>query len=817
MKALFSKFSRILMVVSILIPQNFSAAPMAASAVVYYVSSSAGSDTNTGTSQGTPFQSVTKVNSLNLQPGDQVLFKCGDTWRADPLILTHSGTAAAPIQFGSYPFLDCANKPALSGSRPITGWTLNAPNVYQAALPAADFPSGVNQLFRSGARLALGRWPNLDAPNAGYSFVDAHTAGGSQITDNELPAGNWNGAIVHIKNIRWSMLDRQVTGTSAKTLTLNTGLSCLVSAWGSCAGWGFFINNSRITLDRDGEWYYDPSSRLVYLYSTPGVPAEIEGSVVPANASDLTQGGLMLSGGGATAFVIVDNLEIKNWFNHGIGTPGGMVSGIYHDVTLRNLAIRDVDGAGANLSSWLQNPPDGIQGLRGGYNLIFEDNLIEGANAFGITGYFASSTFIHNTLRNIALLKNLGKSGMGCGLTSGECTENGDGFRIRQHMPANSGFGNTLNGNYFEKIGYNGVDVFGPETTLENNVISESCFTKADCGGVRVFGDHNLATTPVYNIHLVNNLILNIPGNVDGCHASLAAFGMGLYVDNYSRNVETRGNTVVNTTVSGILYQRSTGQIVGNTVFNASSGTEFSAQIDLGGGETLVTMSKNQVYGLKSNAWTLYASSLSNILSSDYNAYFQPYVSQQIAYGPSWARKTFSQWQTFSGQDAHSNMNWFTQPVGETSRGQIFYNQNGLPLTINLGVRQYLDLNQTPLLGSLTLPPYSSKILVDNGPAPLTVQSVFPDLLDSSKPADFTLTVNGMAFTPSSVVRWNGANQATAFVNSSRLTAEIPAALVSSAGNFQITVWDPGSPESNPITVHVALQLYYGYFAQVFR
>ena len=24
---------------------------------------------------------------------------------------------------------------------------------------------------------------------AGYSFVDAHTAGGSQITDNELPAG----------------------------------------------------------------------------------------------------------------------------------------------------------------------------------------------------------------------------------------------------------------------------------------------------------------------------------------------------------------------------------------------------------------------------------------------------------------------------------------------------------------------------------------------------------------------------------------------------------------------------------------------------
>ena len=125
----------------------------------------------------------------------------------------------------------------------------------------ALFPLGINQLFRGGQRLTLGRWPNLDAPNAGYSFVDAHTAGGNQIIDNELPVTNWNGAIVHIKNIRWSMLDRQVTGASGHTLTLNTGLSCLISGWTTCAGWGYFINNHRATLDQDGEWYYDSSTR----------------------------------------------------------------------------------------------------------------------------------------------------------------------------------------------------------------------------------------------------------------------------------------------------------------------------------------------------------------------------------------------------------------------------------------------------------------------------------------------------------------------------------------------------------------------------
>ena len=134
----------------------------------------------------------------------------------------------------------------------------DATNVYRADLSPTDFPLGINQLFRNGQRLTLGRWPNLSAPNGGYSFVDAHSAGGNQITDNELPAIDWTGAIVHIKNIRWSMLDRQVTGTGGHTLTLNQGLSCLISSWSNCVGWGYFINNHRAALDRDGEWYYNP-------------------------------------------------------------------------------------------------------------------------------------------------------------------------------------------------------------------------------------------------------------------------------------------------------------------------------------------------------------------------------------------------------------------------------------------------------------------------------------------------------------------------------------------------------------------------------
>jgi hypothetical protein len=779
-------------------------APAAAEANTYYVSASGGNDSYNGLSESQPFRTLAKVNSLSLLPGDRVLFKCGDTWRAEQLVISHSGNEGAPILFGAYPD-GCANPPVLSGSKPVGGWSLYTGSIYVATLPTTDFPLGLNQLFRNGARLRLGRWPNPDAGNGGYSFVDGHSAGSNQISDNELPGGiDWTGAIIHIKNIRWSMLDRQVTASSGTSLTLNTGLSCLISSWGTCAGWGYFINNHLATLDQEGEWYYDAAAHKVYLYSS-SAPTNIEGSVILEDASTLRHGGLMLSDGSATAYVVVENLVIQNWFNHGISTPGSMNQDIYHHITVRNVTIKDVDSAGIWLSSWLERPFDGRKGLRGGHHLTFENNIIDGANAFGISGYFAESTFTGNTIRNIALIANLGKSGMSCGITTGECTENGDGLRIRLYDVRDSGFGNRLQNNHFEKIGYNGVDVFGPETTLEENFITQACFSKADCGGVRVFGETSLAATSVYNVHLLNNLIVDIPGNVDGCEASRKAFGMGIYIDNYSRDVQTRGNTVIDTTISGILYQRSSGQIADNTIYNASTGTEYSAQLDLGSDETRVTVSGNKLFGLNNEAWTLYARSLSNFVASDHNYLFHPYVNKHIAFGPSWTRYSFAGWKSFSGLESNSKTNWYTQAAGETPRSRILYNESLTMKTFDLGTRQYLDLNQNVVVGTVTLAPFTSLILVDNGAVGLQLASLAPSMWGVDAPADFSLNVRGNGFTNGSVVRWNGSNRPTTYINSTSLTASIPAADVSAVAEVPITVYDAsGNPtETPPLIFHV--------------
>ncbi len=78
---------------------------------VYYVSSSLGSDSNDGLSEASPFQTLGKVNGLDLEPGFRVLFKSGDTWEG-MLWPKGSGTPFSPIEISSYGGVE---KPLIDG------------------------------------------------------------------------------------------------------------------------------------------------------------------------------------------------------------------------------------------------------------------------------------------------------------------------------------------------------------------------------------------------------------------------------------------------------------------------------------------------------------------------------------------------------------------------------------------------------------------------------------------------------------------------------------------------------------------------------
>lgn len=96
---------------------------MTPSVRIYYVDASGGSDSNEGKSPTAAWQTIAKVNAAALQPGDQVLFKRGQTFpgRLYPII---SGALERPILYGAYgsgvrPIIDGSANSALIVTSPV--------------------------------------------------------------------------------------------------------------------------------------------------------------------------------------------------------------------------------------------------------------------------------------------------------------------------------------------------------------------------------------------------------------------------------------------------------------------------------------------------------------------------------------------------------------------------------------------------------------------------------------------------------------------------------------------------------------------------
>jgi uncharacterized repeat protein (TIGR01451 family) len=724
---------RLILIVSVC--ASFCSAPAARAANTTYYVSAAGSDANNGLTTATPFKTIAKVNSLNLQPGDRVVFKCGDMWRGEMLMITKSGASGSPITFGSYPTSDCADKPILSGTQPIGGWSASGtPNIYVSTLSAATFPNGINQLFRNGTRLTMGRWPNLDNGDGGYTTVSAQPAGNRLTSSTALPAGSWISATIHLKVIRWSMVNRDITAVSGSTLTLNQSVSCPFTT--NCTGWGFFINNALATLDREGEWYYNKNTRQLYLYTTTNpASSTLEGSVV-FTTDDRNWGAINLGDDLDLQVhdVVIDNFDIRGWYRSGIVSPTNLHPDENSFITIRNNTIRDVDDTGIDLWSWVWGASDGLDGWRGGNNIVIQNNVIDGANSFGIHTPSRVTTIEGNTIRNIGLIANLNEAGMGCGKDGweGSCTENGAGLRIYVDNPTRSGYGFTVGYNRFENVAYNGIQTFGHSSTFANNFFNRTCISKGDGGAINTFG------SGVHDIQITGNIITDTIGNTDGTHPDFRAqFGFGLYIDEHSANVNSSGNTVARSTGHGILYQNSNGSIQNNTLFdNATVASLWADQIDITGNSSVPNHTGNILLSKINNAGTLAADQAGQLGTSDYNGFYHANRSNHIRIG---GDKTLATWQATSGKDVHS-----TGFVSATlAQAELFYNDTRTAKTFTLS-KPYFDLSGSSVVGTLTLQPYTSKILYpDLTPIPrLAIQASAPGWASAGDPITITLTAH---------------------------------------------------------------------------
>ena len=99
----------------------------------------------------------------------------------------------------------------------------------------------------------------------------------------------------------------------------------------------------------------------------------------------------------------------------------------------------------------------------------------------------------------------------------------------------------------------------------------------------------------------------------------------------------------------------------------------------------------------------------------------------------------------------------------------------------------------------------TSQSVNDQSPPPTpTITTISPNSAVAGGAA-FTLTINGTNFVASSMVKFGGSAPATTFVNSTQLTAAIPAASIASTGTPAVTVTNPapGGGTSNAINFTV--------------
>ena len=637
----------------------------------YYVAAN-GSNSNDGHSASSPFLSLAHVNTLQLQPGDQVLLRRGDTFRGG-LLIRQSGSATQPIVFDAY---GAGAKPVLSGSEPLTNWTSLGNSRWEAACPACS--DRVTGLYRNDTTLPLGRYPNLSDPNKGYLTVQSHT-GQTQLTSQQPLSANWTGGEVVYRPVQWILNRATITGQDGNTLNLAASRSYDITD-----NWGYFIQNHPATLDQPGEWYYNPANKTIQLYDNQANPnQQVLTVTVFAEAVHLS----------GVSFVTIRNLHVTQAAATGLLVENGS-----------NLVIADTDIT--------RSGEDGLMIRGNGSQVLLENNRIEDANNNGV-GISAYQNVIvrGNTIRRIGLAPGRGKSGDGTYV----------GFQSASTV-------NTLiENNVLDNIGYNALN-FSTNTTIQHNQISNFCLTKSDGSGIYIWNGNR---QPMGAIRILSNIVSNGVGAPEGAPVSGHSGANGIYLDDCTTNIEVSSNSVFNCRGLGFyLHGSSNIRLTENTAYNNGEGQLAITSVTGCQPRDNVIQRNIFVSRLANQLTAKYESNLNDLADYgqfDHNVYARPFEDTRkiiaVYNRTTGAALSLAEWQSRYGKDPAS----VNSPLTYSSGNPDDYLKHVVNPTA--GTRQvsldgtYRDARNNVHTGQVTIAPFSSVVLLKEiTPVPVSLR-----------------------------------------------------------------------------------------------
>jgi parallel beta-helix repeat protein len=631
-----------------------------ASATNYYVSAS-GNDNNNGTSTSSPWKTLNKVNSAfsSFKAGDNIYLNRGDIFYGS-IIVTKSGSSGAPITISAY---GSGNKPVITGFTTVSSWTNLGNNIWESS-SAVSTLSSCNIVVINGVNTAMGRYPNT-----GYLTYES-CSGNTSITSSSVNSGstNWTGAEAVIRKNDW-IIDRcKITNHSGSTLNYSDPYTNDLAI----ANYGFFIQNDSRTLDQQNEWYFNPSTKKIRIYSASS----------PTNVQVATVANLLSSNG--YGYITVDGITFTGSSEHAI---------YFYQSTVNNCIVQNSD-----LSFCGQNAIYIVAGNACSIN----NNTILNCNRAGIQSDGGTgNSFTGNIITNV-------------GVVRGQAYDGGRSIGISV-----SSQNAAIKYNTIKNVSYAGIYISYSMGTgiVQNNFIDGTCVVLDDAGGIYTTGvDAGVRT-------IDHNIIINTIGNREGTNNTTRVLSGGIYLDELSSNVTVTNNTVANGLSAGIkMHKASNNTVNNNTSFNNSLWQIYFQNATSSPAIYGNTLNNNIFFSKASSQLTLGFVSVTNDImnfgTADNNYYARPIDDNNSVntYQPNtnYVNRTLSSWQSFTGQDIHSHKS--PKAITNINDVRFEYNATSSNKTVSLD-GNYIDVKNVSYNGSITLSPYTSAVLIRNGAA----------------------------------------------------------------------------------------------------
>jgi len=586
---------------------------ISANAATYYVSSTSGSDSYSPTqaqNPATPWRTIGKVTSFwgSLNAGDTVKLQCGSVFTGE-LNIWKGGASGRPIVVTTY---GSGYAPVVSGFNAVSGWTsLGGNNWYTTC---SNCRLGVNMVTVGDSSQPMGRWPNSwSNADAGYAQIQSYN-GTVSITDPHIGTSghNWTGSKVVVRKNRWVIENDTISSQSGNTITYHSQ-----TAFTPGNKFGYFIQGNAGTLDAPGEWYYNPSNKVVQIYATSN-PSTMKVQVAYIDT---------LLNFNSVQYVTVNGIAFQ-------GSNKATIAMFRSNfVTIQNCSVTF-------------SGQDAFQ-ITTCNNLNINNVTIRHTNNNGFMAYCNNST-----IQNCKISRTAAFPGM--------------------TLPVNSGMGIYLvgNNNYvlynsIDTTGYSGISFQGNSNTISNNFVNYFCFVKDDGGGIYTWNGNQNDTQSHNTGTISNNIVINGVSAPGGTDSSVAGIAHGIYLDENTTQCKVIGNTVAHCT-AGVFFQDVRNcAIQNNTLFDCigqlvirhalSTGT-FNGN-DVSGNYCVSKLDTQYIMELSSIA------SVSQLTSFDYqhNNHFAQIASGSyfwlMAMSDFFGKGTFGSWQsTYHEDQGYSNL-----------------------------------------------------------------------------------------------------------------------------------------------------------------